>query len=133
MPYTKQDLQNLYSISPEDVELTLKVAKLPLEHETYTDEDIQSGFDVIRKYFNNGQANDYSTAALLFEQQGVGELEEPLSKAKKSNKGKKSSNSIKPLTILELLTRASEQTGKSISLTEAIKILQVCGLSEQEE
>lgn len=131
MPYTKQDLQALYTLSLEDVEQSLVSAKLPLERETYTDEEIQNGFDVIRNYFNSGQVSDYGAAASLFEQQSGNDLQPELqTKAKKSKNVKKSSAS---LSISELLSLASEQTGTRISLSEAGEILRVCDLADDQD
>jgi hypothetical protein len=58
----------LYSLSQEDVEQSLIAAQLTLERDTYTDEEIQLRFDVVRSYFNQEQASDYTTAAELFKQ-----------------------------------------------------------------
>jgi hypothetical protein len=143
MPYTKLDLQTLYSLSPEEVEQTLTAVNLPLEKETYTDEEIQSGFDVIRSYFNSGQVSDYTAAAELFSQQQrtSQELEtQPQVVSKQPRKSKKSNNSNgdgavknKPLDISELLSQASEKCGTRIKLSEATNILAACGLPDQEE
>jgi hypothetical protein len=143
MPYAKLDLQTLYSLSPEEVDQTLATAKLCLDSETYTDEEIQLGFDVIRSYFNSGQVSDYTAAAELFSQQQrtSQELEtQPQVVSKKLGKSKKSNNSNgdgavenKPLDISELLSQASEKCGTRIKLSEATDILAACGLPDQEE
>ena len=133
MPYTKLALKNLHTLSLEDVDATLNACGLTIDRDEYGDEEIQYGFDIIRGYFNNGQAVDYPAAAELFNQQ-VNATQQPDSdqktKVKKSGKGKKPVNT---LTISELLSLASEQSGRRISLTEAVKILQACGLPDQEE
>lgn len=137
MPYSKQDLQNLYSLSLEDVDATLTACGLSLEQDEYADEQIQSGFDVIRKYFNDAQVSDFAAAAEMFNQL-------PSPKTKKTGRSKKSSNSLEQelgvttiedndLDIYQLLTLATSQCGTRISLAEASKILSACGLPDQEE
>lgn len=139
MPYTKQDLQNLYSLSFEDVDATLAACGLSKEQNEYADEQIQSGFDVIRKYFNEKQVGDYAAAAEMFNQQSRAE-----SKSKKTGRGKKASNSSEreysaatvesnDLDISQLLAQATSECGTRISLTEASKLLSACGLPDKEE
>ncbi len=141
MSYTKQDLQNLHSLSFEDVNATFAACGLSTEQDEYTDEQIQSGFDVIRKYFNEAQVADYAAAAEMFKQQ-QSLAAEP--KTKKPVRGKKSSNSSRQesgntpmeendLDISQLLALASEQVGTRISLIEAGKILSACDLPDKEE
>lgn len=139
MPYTKQDLQNLYSLSLEDVDATLAACELSLEQGEYSDEQIQSGFDVIRKYFNEAQVSDFAAATEMFSRQSsVG------TKSKKTGRGKKVGNSLKQesgattieesdLDISQLLAQATSQCETRISLTEAGKILAACGLPDKEE
>ena len=137
MPYTKQDLQSLHSLSFEDVDATLTACGLSPEQDEYADEQIQSGFDVIRKYFNEKQVGDYAAAAEIFNQQN-------LPKTKKTGKGKKQNNSLEQeldattvegdtLDISQLLAQATSQCNTRISLIEAGKILSACGLSDKEE
>ncbi|PSB30098.1 hypothetical protein [Chlorogloea sp. CCALA 695] len=137
MPYSKQDLQNLYSLSFEDVDATLAACGLSKEQDEYADEQIQSGFDVIRKYFNEAQVGDFAAATEMFSQQS-------LSKTKKTGGGKKSGNSSEQelgvttvedndLDISQLLAQATSQCGTRISLNEASKILSACGLPDKEE
>ncbi len=137
MPYSKQDLQNLYSLSFEDVDATLAACGLSLEQDEYADEQIQSGFDVIRKYFNEAQVSDYAAATEMFSQQS-------LSKTKKTGRGKKPSNSSEQelgvttvegndLDISQLLAQATSRCGTRISLIEAGKILSACGLPDKEQ
>lgn len=132
MPYTKLALQNLHSLSLEDVDATLNACGLPIDQDEYTEEEIQSGFDVIRGYFTRGQAPDYTVAAELFNQNIGGTQPQPDSqtKAKKSGKAKKPTN---PLDISFLLSQAFEQSGKSVSLTQAVRILEACGLPDTEQ
>lgn len=137
MPYTKQDLQNLYSLSFEDVIATLAACGLSPEQDEYADEQIQLGFDVIRKYFNDAQVGDYAAAAEMFSKHC-------LPKTKKTGRGKKLSNSLEQdpsiamveendLDISQLLALASEQAGTRISLIEAGKILSACDLPDKEQ
>ena len=137
MPYTKQDLQNLYSLSLEDVDATLAACGLSKEQDDYADEQIQSGFDVIRKYFNEKQVSDFAAAAERFNQLS-------LSKTKKIGRGKKQNNSLEQeldattveddtLDISQLLAQATSQCGTRISLSEAGKILSACDLPDKEE
>ena len=133
MPYTKLALKNLHTLSLEDVDATLNACGLPIDRDEYGDEEIRYGFDIIRGYLSNGQADDYAAAGELFKQQ-VNAIQQPdpdqKTKVKKPAKGKKPVNT---LTISELLSLASEQSGRRISLTEAVEILVLCGLPDQEQ
>ena len=137
MPYSKQDLQNLYSLSFEDVNATLAACGLSPEQDEYADEQIQSGFDVIRKYFNDVQVSDYAAATEMFNQQS-------LPKSKKTGRSKKQNNSLEQeldattvegdtLDISQLLAQATSQCNTRISLIEAGKILSACGLPDKEQ
>lgn len=137
MSWTKARLQSEYNLSEEDVIKTLKVCQLPLDQDEYIDSDIEHKFKAVRRYFNEGRTDTYTGAADLFQQEeGVPQLAfeqtelNTQPKAKKSRNGKKLSH---PLSISELLALASEQTGTSISLTDAIKIMGVCGLDNNQE
>ena len=68
MPYSKQDLSALYTLSLDEVNQTLAASELSTEAELYTDEQIQTRFDIVRAYFSNGQVSDYVAAAQLFKQ-----------------------------------------------------------------
>lgn len=141
MPYTKQDLVTLYSLSLDEVNQTLSAAALSLDKEPYTDEEIQLGFDLIRSYFNSGQVSDYTAASQLFEQNLAQPLEADVqAKTKKSTKGKKLENSSdysvvqsEHFNVVELLAHASKQVGTRISLTEAVQIFSACGLPDKEQ
>lgn len=133
MPYTKQDVQTLYSLSEEDFNHTLTAAKLPLDKEIYTDEDIQMGVDVVLGYLNSGQAASYAAASELFEQQIP--VTQPSSadnqpKAKKSGKGKKPA---KTMDFDSLREWVSEEVGTRVSPIELGRIIQACALLDQEE
>lgn len=143
MPYTKLDLQNLYNLSTDEVNQTLTAAGLTDEQEPYSDEEIQSGFDVIRSYFNSGQVSNYDMAAELFKQQPSAPQQpevESQTKTKKKANTKKMKNlqendvdQSECLNVLELIALASKQVGTGISLTEAVQILNICGLPDQEQ
>ena len=137
MPYTKPALQSLHIISMEDVDATLNACGLPTDRDEYSDEEIQSGFDVIRSYFNNEQANDYDSAAELFKQQ-IGLHQESLPEYKPKTEQPATTSTVskptaKGLAIHEVLSLASEQAGTRISLIEAGRILEACGLPDQDE
>lgn len=137
MPYTKQALQNLHALAFEDVDATLIACGLSTEQDEYADEEIQSKFDVIRKYFTEAQVTDYAAAAELFKQQPS--VTQPLeaesqTKTKKKALGKKmkdvGENGVEQsnLNVLELIALASEQCKVEIELTEALEIMPICGL-----
>ena len=136
MPYSKQDLVTLYSLSLEEVNQTLTAASLSLDKSPYTDEEIQLGFDLIRSYFNSGQVSDYTAAAQVFEQHQVQRAsEEQQPKSKKSTKGKKSeplndfgASPRERLNVLELIAQAGEHCLVKIELLEAVQIMPSCGL-----
>jgi hypothetical protein len=141
MPYTKLDLQNLYNLCVDEVNQTLTAAGLAEHKEPYTDEQIQSSFDVIRSYFNSQQVSDYTAAADLFKQHQPNQhLEiEPQTKTKKPGREKKSESSngngvdqSERLNILELIALACEQVGTRLALTEAVQILAACGLPDKD-
>lgn len=67
MPYTKEALQNLYSLSVEDVNATLSACGLSTDCNEYADEEIQSGFDTVRQYFTSERVSDYQQATDLFQ------------------------------------------------------------------
>lgn len=142
MPYTKQDLVTLYSLEEDEINQTLMAAKLSVDSESYTDEQIQTGFELIRSYFNSGQASNYVTAAELFKQNQLQQhLETDVqAKTNKSAKGKKSENAngdgvskSEQVDVVELLARSSQQVGTRISLTEAVEIFSACGLLDKEQ
>lgn len=135
MPYTKQALETLHSISMNEVDETLIASLLPIDREEYTDEEIQSSFNVVRDYLTNGKASNFEQAAEMFKQNTSASQPPELdsqSKSRKSKNGKKAPIT-KSLDISELLALASEQAGTRISLIEASKILDACGLPDQEQ
>lgn len=142
MPYTKQNLQTLNNLSEDEVNQTLSAAALECGKQSYTDEEIQSSFDIIRSYFNSGQVSDYGAAAELFKQHQLDQHSEVevQAKTKKQTKGKKledvNANVIEQsdhLNVLELIALASKKCQTRITLSEAVQILDICGLCDQEQ
>ncbi|MBW4617729.1 MAG: hypothetical protein KME21_31970 [Desmonostoc vinosum HA7617-LM4] len=119
MPYTKETLQNVYSLSLDEVDATFRACGLPTDQDEYSDEDIEIKFDVLRGYLSSGRVTDYEQAKQLFQE----------------------APSIEPVTfepfelknISELLSMARSDVGVKISLTEALQILQACGLTDKDE
>jgi hypothetical protein len=126
MPYTKESLQNLFSLSKEDVDQTLLAAKLPVDREEYSDEEIKS-FEAIRNLLSEGKARDYAEAASIFEEQ-----QNSLGSTKKSKTRKKSSDSSKLLDFSDLLNTA-KSNNYFLSPKEAIKLLEICGIAADAE
>lgn len=141
MPFTKENLMMLYSLSLEDVDRTLTAATISVDKETYEDEEISTRFDVIRNYFNAGQASDYTVAAELFQQYQASEVEEEVqSNNKRSDKDKNSTSDNENgasgsdrLNLLELIAHASDRCEVKIELLEAIQIMASCGLQPNQE
>ncbi|MCF2151943.1 hypothetical protein IQ276_037170 [Desmonostoc muscorum LEGE 12446] len=128
MPYTKEALQNMYSLSPEDVLATLIACGLADDAPFYSDADIETRFDVVRQLFKDGEASDYQQATTLFQQK----LEDN-SLAQIKNEGRKPrKKAVKPLDITELINLARE-IGFKLTLTKALQVLASCGLKEKEE
>jgi hypothetical protein len=141
MPYTKEALQNMYSLSPEDVSATLTACGLSSDTQEYSDADIESRFDVVRQLFTKGLASDYQHATTLF-QQSLESNSDPSESSPESNpqSGTETKNGGKkqgkkgqlPLDITELLSLAREE-GFKLTLTKALQVLTSCGLKEQDE
>lgn len=114
MAHTEQDLQNQYGLSKDVVRKTLKACGLSVEQATYSDEEIQSRFLVARKLLDDKVAHTYADVADYFKQlDGVKSEDETLE-------------------MPQLLSLASEQCGTRISLTQAVRLLEVCGLADKE-
>ncbi len=137
MPYTKQDLIVLYGLSLDEVNQTLTAAEISTEGELYTDEQIQTRFDIVRAYFSNEQVSDYFAAAQLFKQ-NYGDVQS----AKDENSGddpqldlqrSNTETDRQPLNLYELLASASSSCGSPIRLNEAIEIFAHCGLASDLE
>lgn len=116
MPYTKELLQQTYSLSVEDVNATLTACDLPLEQAEYSDEEIQSRFDVIRQLINQGKT--FKQAATHLQRQ---------------EKKRAQAAEFPPMNILEMLTHITCEYGIQIELTEAIEIMTACGLSPNQK
>lgn len=116
MSYTKDLLQQTYSLSVEDVDATLSACNLPLEQAEYSDEEIQSRFDVIRQLISQGKT--YKQAASYFQRQ---------------EKKRVQATEFPPMNILELLAHIASEYGIQLDLTEAIKIMSACGLSPNQK
>jgi hypothetical protein len=133
MPYSKQDLSALYTLSLDEVNQTLAASELSTEAEQYTDEQIQTRFDIVRAYFSNGQVSDYVAAAQLFKQ-NLGDVQ--LTKDENAAKGQEldlqhsnTETSSQPLNLYQLLASASSSCGTAIKLNEAIEIFAHCGVA----
>ena len=133
MPYSKQDLSALYTLSLDEVNQTLAAAELSTEAEQYTDEQIQTRFDIVRAYFSNGQVSDYVAAAQLFKL-NLGDVQ--LTKDENAAKGPEldmqhsnTEASRQPLNLYQLLSLASSSCGSPIKLNEAIEIFTHCGVA----
>ena len=133
MPYTKQDLIVLYGLSLDEVNQTLTAAEISTEGELYTDEQIQTRFDIVRAYFSNEQVSDYVAAAQLFKQ-NIGDVQsvmgenldgDPQLDLQHSN----GETDRQPLNLYELLASASSSCGTPIKLNEAIEIFAHCGVA----
>ncbi|MHC5770510.1 MAG: hypothetical protein ACYTXI_33995 [Nostoc sp.] len=116
MPYTKELLQQTYSLSVEDVDATLTASNLPIDQADYSDEEIQSRFDVIRALIQQGKT--YKQAAAHFQRQ---------------EKKRAASVEFPPMDILEMLTHIKSEYGIELELTEAIEIMAACGLSPNQK
>lgn len=116
MPYTKELLQQTYSLSVEDVDATLTASNLPIDQADYSDEEIQSRFDVIRALIQQGKT--YKQAAAHFQRQ---------------SKKRADKTEFPPMNILEMLTHIKSEYGIEIELTEAIEIISACGLSPNQK
>ncbi|MBD2166476.1 hypothetical protein H6G04_18940 [Calothrix membranacea FACHB-236] len=143
MPYTKDSLQSVYSLSAEDVDATLKACQLPLDRDEYTDAEIKDRFDLIRQLCTNGEAADYEQAAELLQQHlqlnasesstDVDVSNTDQSAVKPETDAKKPRKKFtKPVDISQLLAQARHQVAK-VTLHEAMQILLACGLPEQDE
>ena len=127
MPYTKEALQNMYSLSSEDVLATLIACGLTDDAQEYSDAEIETRFDIVRQWFKDGQVSDYQEATKLFKHW----LEEN-SAPETRNEKKSAKKGTKALDITELLIAAREQ-GLKLTLTQASRILAFCGLTDKEE
>ncbi|MDZ7965857.1 MAG: hypothetical protein RM368_12915 [Nostoc sp. DedSLP03] len=127
--YQPQELFN--NLSPSEISRTLRLSGIP-EKESYTENDADR-FRECRTLIEQGGTDEEVMALLspvvdnaLSETQGN-------SSSSTKNGGKKQGKKAQlPLDITELLVIARER-GYKIALSQALIILQVCGLSEQDE
>lgn len=127
--YQPQELFN--NLSPSEISRTLRLSGIP-EKESYTENDADR-FRECRTLIEQGGTDEEVMALLspvvdnaLSETQGN-------SSSSTKNGGKKQGRKAQlPLDITELLVIARER-GYKIALSQALIILQVCGLSEQDE
>lgn len=127
--YQPQELFN--NLSPSEISRTLRLSGIP-EKESYTENDADR-FRECRTLIEQGGTDEEVMALLspvvdnaLSETQGN-------SSSSTKNGGKKQGKKAQlPLDITELLVIARER-GYKIALSQALLILQVCGLSEQDE
>ncbi|WP_341532233.1 hypothetical protein WKK05_40975 (plasmid) [Nostoc sp. UHCC 0302] len=116
MSYTKELLQQTYSLSAEDVDATLTASGLPIDQSSYSDQEIQSRFDVIRALIQQGKT--YKQAAAHFQRQ---------------EKKRAASVEFPPMNIVEMLVHINSEYGIELELTEAIEIMTACGLSPNQK
>lgn len=116
MPYSKELLQQTYSLSLDDVDATLRACTLPLEQSEYSDEEIRLRFEPIRELIKLGKS--YKQAEAHFQKQS-----------------KKSTDKAEftPMNILEMLTHINLEYGIKLELTEALEIITACGLSPNQK
>lgn len=116
MSYTKELLQQTYSLSVEDVDATLTASGLPIDQSEYSNEEIQSRFEPIRELIKLGKT--YKQAAAHFQRQ---------------QKKRADQAELTPMNILSLLAHINSEYSIELELTEAIEIMTACGLSPNQK
>lgn len=116
MSYTKERLQQTYSLDIEDIDATLMACGLPVDQSEYSEEEIQSRFDFIRQSIQQGKT--FKQAAAQF---------------KRELKKRTTDAEFPPMNILEMLTHMNSEYGIGLELTEAIEIMAACGLSPNQK
>jgi hypothetical protein len=116
MSYTKELLQQAYSISIEDIDATLMACGLPIDQGEYSDEEIKSHFDFIRQSIQQGKT--FKQAAAQF---------------KRETKKRTTDAEFPPMNILEMLTHICSEYGIQLELTESVEIMSACGLSPNQK
>jgi len=114
MPFTKETLSTAFNLSLEDVDRTLLASELSLDQPEYADEDIQTRFERVRCFLNEGKAETYEAAMDLLKQELAAEA---------NGKRKKSRGKAKP-------SPEGEDT-ESISMSREQILLQIQSLVEQ--
>jgi hypothetical protein len=127
--YQPQELFN--NLSPSEISRTLRLSGIP-EKELYTENDADS-FRECRTLIEQG-GNDEEVMALLSPvvDNALSEAQGNSSSSTKNGGKKQGKKGQLPLDITELLVVARD-LGYKIALSQALIILQVCGLSEQDE
>lgn len=127
--YQPQELFN--NLSPSEISRTLRLSGIP-EKELYTENDADR-FRECRTLIEQG-GNDEEVMALLSPvvDNALSETQGNSSSSTKNGGKKQGKKGQLPLDITELLVIARER-GYKIALSQALIILQVCGLSEQDE
>ena len=127
--YQPQELFN--NLSPSEISRTLRLSGIP-EKELYTENDADR-FRECRTLIEQG-GNDEEVMALLSPvvDNALSETQGNSSSSTKNGGKKQGKKAQLPLDITELLVIARER-GYKIALSQALLILQVCGLSEQDE
>ncbi|QLE53514.1 hypothetical protein FD724_39695 (plasmid) [Nostoc sp. C057] len=127
--YQPQELFN--DLSPSEISRTLRLSGIP-EKESYTENDADR-FRECRTLIEQGR-NDEEVMALLspIVDNALSETQGNSSSSTKNGGKKQGKKGQLPLDITELLVIARER-GYKIALSQALIILQVCGLSEQDE
>lgn len=127
--YQPQELFN--NLSPSEISRTLRLSGIP-EKELYTENDADR-FRECRTLIDQG-GNDEEVMALLspIVDNVLSETQGNSSSSPKNGGKKQGKKAQLPLDITELLVIARER-GYKIALSQALLILQVCGLSEQDE
>lgn len=127
--YQPQELFN--NLSPSEISRTLRLSGIP-EKELYTENDADR-FRECRTLIEQG-GNDEEVMALLspIVDNVLSETQGNSSSSTKNGGKKQGKKAQSPLDITELLVIARER-GYKIALSQALLILQVCGLSEQDE
>jgi len=127
--YQPEELFN--NLSPSEISRTLRLSGIP-EKELYTENDADR-FRECRTLIEQG-GNDEEVMALLSPvvDNALAETQGNSSSSTKNGEKKQGKKGQLPLDITELLVIARE-IGYKIALSQALIILQVCGLSEQDE
>ncbi|MCC5654628.1 hypothetical protein LC609_33610 [Nostoc sp. XA013] len=127
--YQPQELFN--NLSPSEISRTLRLSGIP-EKELYTENDADR-FRECRTLIEQG-GNDEEVMALLspIVDNALSETQGNSSSSTKNGGKKQGKKGQLPLDITELLVIARER-GYKIALSQALLILQVCGLSEQDK
>lgn len=124
MPYTKEALQNIYELSPEEINTVLQTSELAIERDEYSDEEIASvSFQQAVETVKQQRLNSVNIESIENTESHTSSSE---------GKKKKKQKQDNPMDITELLSKARNK-GIKLALMEAMQILQACGLSEKEE